>query len=144
MVPLYSVCVVFLFRGYLGPGGLAEFGKYPNCTGGAARKLDLMLFHESHIYQHPTCKTPYKCLAHDPEGALGALNSIVICFLGLQCGKILIYHKGHVHRIVRMIIWGLILGLIGAALAEFKQNGGAIPLNKNLWYVHMYVCMFYL
>jgi len=32
-----------------------------------------------------------------------------------------------------MIVWGLLLGVVGAALAEFKKNGGLIPLNKNLW-----------
>ena len=25
--------------------------------------------------------------------------------------------------------------MVGAALAEFKKNGGLIPLNKNLWWV---------
>ena len=34
-----------------------------------------------------------------------------------------------------MIVWGLLLGVVGAALAEFKKNGGLIPLNKNLWWV---------
>ena len=34
-----------------------------------------------------------------------------------------------------MIVWGLLLSVMGAALAEFKKNGGLIPLNKNLWWV---------
>ena len=69
-------------RGYIGPGGLADYGKYANCTGGAARLIDVAVFTEAHIYQHPTCLDLYHCLPHDPEGLLGALNSIVICFLG--------------------------------------------------------------
>ncbi|XP_044303166.1 heparan-alpha-glucosaminide N-acetyltransferase isoform X4 [Varanus komodoensis] len=41
-------------RGYLGPGGIGNFGKYPNCTGGAAAYIDHLLLGEKHIYQHPT------------------------------------------------------------------------------------------
>ena len=69
-------------RGYIGPGGLANFNTTPTCTGGAARVIDVAIFGEPHIYQHPTCKDLYHCLPHDPEGLLGSLNSIVICFLG--------------------------------------------------------------
>ena len=55
--------------------------------------------------------------------------------VGLQCGKILKHFTSHVQRVPRMIVWGLVLSLVGAALAEFKKNGGMIPLNKNLWWV---------
>ncbi len=51
----------------------------------AVLEPDQMRWHEinePHIYQHPTCKDLYHCLPHDPEGLLGLLNSIVICFLG--------------------------------------------------------------
>ena len=44
------------YRGYLGPGGLAEGGNYTNCTGGAAGYIDRVIFREAHIYQTPTCK----------------------------------------------------------------------------------------
>lgn len=48
---------IFLFeRGYLGPGGLAEQGKYQNCTGGAAGYIDRLVFGNNHMYGHPTCK----------------------------------------------------------------------------------------
>ena len=43
------------YRGYVGPGGIADGGLYPNCTGGAAGYIDRLLF-GSHMYQHPTCK----------------------------------------------------------------------------------------
>ncbi len=43
-------------RGYLGPGGLADKGRYPNCTGGAAGYIDRWFFGENHIYRHPTCE----------------------------------------------------------------------------------------
>ena len=81
----FILCLYFVpppSRGYIGPGGLANFNTTPTCTGGAARVIDVAIFGEPHIYQHPTCKDLYHCLPHDPEGLLGSLNSIVICFLG--------------------------------------------------------------
>lgn len=42
------------FRGYLGAGGIGDFGKNPNCTGGAAAYIDHLLLGEKHIYQHPS------------------------------------------------------------------------------------------
>lgn len=119
--------------GYLGPGGLDEYGRYSSCTGGAAKVIDQWLFGLPHIYHNPTCKNVYHCQAHDPEGLLGSLTSIAMCFLGLQCGKILKHFRSHKHRIPRMLIWGFVLCLIGAALCEFKKDGGVMPLNKNLW-----------
>lgn len=44
------------YRGYLGPGGLAEDGKYIDCTGGAAGYIDRVIFGSAHIYQNPTSK----------------------------------------------------------------------------------------
>ena len=50
-----------LFSGYLGPGGLADDGKYlnSNCIGGAAGYIDRWMFGEDHIYGHPTAKVRY-------------------------------------------------------------------------------------
>lgn len=41
-------------RGYLGPGGIGDLGKHPNCTGGAAGYIDRVLLGDSHLYQHPS------------------------------------------------------------------------------------------
>lgn len=57
-------------RGYLGPGGFHEDGKYFNCTGGAAGYIDQVIL-GNHIYHHPTAKEIYKSLSFDPEGILG-------------------------------------------------------------------------
>ncbi len=43
-------------KGYLGPGGIGDYGLHFNCTGGAAGYIDKKIFGESHIYQYPTCK----------------------------------------------------------------------------------------
>ena len=48
--------------------------------------------------------------AYEPEGVLGSLTSIVLCFLGVQAGRILTSYKGrHLGIIVRFILWGLSL-----------------------------------
>lgn len=55
-------------RGYLGPGGLHDYGQYYNCTGGVAGYIDRKLFGE-HMYKHPTCQKIYETvLYYDPEG----------------------------------------------------------------------------
>ncbi|NWH97822.1 HGNAT acetyltransferase, partial [Tichodroma muraria] len=85
------LCLTFLLpvpdcpRGYLGPGGIGDFGKYPNCTGGAAGYIDRLLLGEKHMYQHPSSGVTYQStMPYDPEGILGTINSIVMAFLGLQ------------------------------------------------------------
>ncbi|XP_077799705.1 heparan-alpha-glucosaminide N-acetyltransferase isoform X2 [Macaca mulatta] len=95
--------------GYLGPGGIGDFGKYPNCTGGAAGYIDRLLLGDDHLYQHPSSTVLYHTeVAYDPEGILGTINSIVMAFLGVQ-------------------------GLISVVLTKVSENEGFIPVNKNLW-----------
>lgn len=74
-------------RGYIGPGGKHEHGKYTNCTGGmihstfliekisykiilgVAGYLDRTILGSSHIYGSPTCKDIYETkIPYDPEG----------------------------------------------------------------------------
>lgn len=119
--------------GYVGPGGIGDGGLYFNCTGGAARYIDLKIFGINHIYPYPTCQDPYMCPPFDPEGALGNLTSIFLCFLGMQCGRILITHKDPIQRMSRWVIWGILFASLGTLLCKGDQNGGWIPLNKNLW-----------
>ncbi|GFN98343.1 heparan-alpha-glucosaminide n-acetyltransferase [Plakobranchus ocellatus] len=121
-------------RGYLGPGGLEQHGKYFNCVGGASGYIDRMFFGESHIYSSPTSKEIYaSSLPYDPEGLLGTLNSCVLCFLGLQAGKILFVYTDWVQRTRRFFIWAIVLGGTGILLCEGSLNEGWIPINKNLW-----------
>lgn len=104
----------FCPRGYLGPGGIGDFGNYANCTGGAAGYIDRLLLGDKHIYQHPSSnvrslgfarrscrpglnraqaglqqcflsKVIYQTtMPYDPEGILGTINTIFMAFLGLQ------------------------------------------------------------
>uniref|UniRef100_A0A8D1PTI7 Heparan-alpha-glucosaminide N-acetyltransferase n=1 Tax=Sus scrofa TaxID=9823 RepID=A0A8D1PTI7_PIG len=71
--------------GYLGPGGIGDLGKYPNCTGGAAGYIDRLLLGDDHLYQHPSPAVLYHTkVAYDPEGILGTINSILMAYLGVQ------------------------------------------------------------
>ncbi|XP_061490562.1 heparan-alpha-glucosaminide N-acetyltransferase-like [Rhineura floridana] len=135
------LCLTFLLpvhgcpRGYLGPGGIGDDGKYPNCTGGAAGYIDKLVLGEEHMYQYPTCKELYKTTQpFDPEGILGTINSIVMAFFGLQAGKIiLMYRQQPLSILKRFLIWAILLGIISAILTKCTQNEGFIPINKNLW-----------
>ena len=75
----------------------------------------------------------YQTGRFDPSGALGSLNSIVICFLGVQAGRILVHHQGHTGILVRLAVWGTVLGVLGTVLCEGQKNEGIMPINKNLW-----------
>lgn len=122
--------------GYIGPGGLHESKLHENCTGGAAGYIDRVVLGEKHLYGNPTPKKIYQTVVnYDPEGILGTLSSIFLCFLGLQAGRIFITYKEHKGRIIRLLIWAVITGAIGVGLCEGSQNEGVIPLNKNLWSV---------
>ena len=103
--------------GYLGPGGLHENSAYYNCTGGAARWIDLKIFGSDHMFQHVTSREVFQIetyygfrndqvVQHDPCGILGAINSILIVFLGLQAGKILTHYTSDKDRIIRFVVWG--------------------------------------
>ena len=49
--------------GYLGPGGsLGDMGAFVNCTGGAARYVDILVFGDRHIYQGKAFSSPFVVL----------------------------------------------------------------------------------
>jgi heparan-alpha-glucosaminide N-acetyltransferase len=120
-------------RGYIGPGGYADQSRYWNCTGGAALYIDKMVFGENHIFDNPTCKTMYNTGSYDPEGLLGNLTSIFLCFLGVLAGRILQVHTAPRARIWRWMVWGVVFCSLAAVLCRVSQNDGWIPVNKNLW-----------
>ncbi|XP_059617593.1 heparan-alpha-glucosaminide N-acetyltransferase-like [Phlebotomus argentipes] len=120
-------------RGYLGPGGMHEMLRYNHCIGGATGYIDRLILTTSHIYQHPTAVKVYGSSAFDPEGAFGCLLTIFQVFLGVQCGAILLVHSDWRSRVKRWTVWGAVLGIVGAALCEFKKEDGLIPINKNMW-----------
>jgi len=119
--------------GYLGPGGLADGGKYFNCTGGAHGYIDRVVLTVNHMYLYPTCSEIYHTGAFDPEGLLGVLTSIFATFLGVQSGRILTAFAAPRERIVRWCAWFVFLGVITLGLTSASMNDGIIPINKNLW-----------
>ena len=109
----------------------AENGTNWNCTGGAAKFIDVAVFGEDHIYQHPTSIQVYGGVAHDPEGLLGTLNrcqktqrvrrvtqlpffiamlcfSMALVWLGTAAGRILILHQEWKARVIRSFTVGMI------------------------------------
>uniref|UniRef100_A0A8C9TCC1 Heparan-alpha-glucosaminide N-acetyltransferase n=1 Tax=Scleropages formosus TaxID=113540 RepID=A0A8C9TCC1_SCLFO len=135
------LCLTFLLpvpgcpNGYLGPGGIGDFGLYPNCTGGAAGYIDRWLLGTHHIYQNPSSRVLYQTrMPYDPEGVLGSINSVLMTFLGLQAGKIILHYKDqHAKIMSRFAIWGFVLGIISSILTKCSKDHGFIPVNKNLW-----------
>eukprot|EP01064_Diplonema_japonicum_P001286 TRINITY_DN1080_c3_g1_i1.p1 TRINITY_DN1080_c3_g1~~TRINITY_DN1080_c3_g1_i1.p1 ORF type:complete len:745 (+),score=105.81 TRINITY_DN1080_c3_g1_i1:57-2237(+) len=132
--------------GYLGPGGISQNKGHFWCTGGVANFIDKKMF-GTHTWDGCfPCDTymdydvnGMKCTAtdgHDPEGFLGALNSIVLCWLGLVAGRIIAASRETGNKkqaAISMGVLGASLCLVAAGLCGFKQFGGPIPINKNLW-----------
>ena len=121
--------------GYLGPGGLADNASHPDCTGGAARWIDVSVFGPHHIYQRPTSHAVYGGVSHDPEGLLGVLTSIFLCWLGVAAGKVLLVHQDWRARVARWLVWAAVCGLLAGSLSSFSKDQGVLPINKNLWSV---------
>jgi heparan-alpha-glucosaminide N-acetyltransferase len=120
-------------RGYLGPGGIHEFGEHENCTGGATGFIDRSILGENHMYQRAKIRAVYNALVFDPEGIFGCLLTIVQVFLGMQCGVTLLVYPTARDRLRRWIFWGLGLAALTAVLTLFSINDGLIPINKNMW-----------
>eukprot|EP01034_Spumella_vulgaris_P021699 gene21699-27750_t len=120
-------------RGYLGPGGIAEHTNYEMCTGGIHRYIDMHAFGYKFIYHHPTCLDMYQCRAFDPEGLLGSLSACTLTYLGLMAGRVVLHFKEHPQRLSRFLTWAFCFLFLAGILCGFTQDGGAIPINKNLW-----------
>ena len=79
----------------------------------------------------------YHCGPYDPEGVLGSLNSIVICFLGVQAGRIILYHQQHGSRIIRFVIWGLVLVSLECLLLWYSIQHSSLDIYLVLWKVNV-------
>lgn len=132
-VLIFSYDVPGCPRGYLGPGGIQDDGKFRDCIGGATGYLDRLMLGEEHIYRYPTATAIYRSGPFDPEGIVGCLLSIFQVFLGVQAGAILTFYREWKGRVIRWIIWGTVAGVVAAGLCVFSKEEGLIPVNKNLW-----------
>ncbi|XP_012538131.1 heparan-alpha-glucosaminide N-acetyltransferase isoform X2 [Monomorium pharaonis] len=117
--------------GYLGPGGASHYGKFPNCTGGAAGHIDRLVF-GSHMYsktQNPVYGT---ILPHDPEGIMNTISIILVVYMGVHAGKILLLYYQCNARVIRWLLWASITGLVAGGLCHFDKETGAIPVSKKM------------
>ena len=126
-------------RGHLGPGGLHWNNSYPTCTGGAHRLLDLWLLGERHLEPFPTTVMVYQTTVRfDDNALLGTCCSVLLCFLGLQAGKVLLFSRSDRERAVRWAVWSVLLALLTLPLvlipSPYQFNSSLLPINKNLWY----------
>lgn len=92
-----------------------------------------MILGTKHIYQWPTAGSVYDACAFEPEGLVGCLTTFLQVFIGLQCGVTLMVYTEWKERVTRLLIWSVVLGILGGSLCLFSQEGGVIPMNKNLW-----------
>eukprot|EP00929_Paragymnodinium_shiwhaense_P071485 TRINITY_DN36331_c0_g2_i1.p1 TRINITY_DN36331_c0_g2~~TRINITY_DN36331_c0_g2_i1.p1 ORF type:complete len:1010 (-),score=172.99 TRINITY_DN36331_c0_g2_i1:203-3232(-) len=120
--------------GYIGPGGtFGDGGQWPECTGGAHKYIDMILWGARHNYDGATCKDMYGCGVYDPEGTLGCLTCAFMAFLGLTAGRIIVLYKQPKMRCLHWAAWGAVLIAAALGLRGFSKNDGLIPMNKNLW-----------
>ena len=121
-------------KGYMGPGGIHEYQKHFNCTGGITGLFDRTILGSQHLYQRGKIREIYSSpYPFDPEGIFGCILSCVQVFLGVQCGMTLLIFPTAMERIKRWLAWGSILMILTAILTGFSINDGIIPINKNLW-----------
>ncbi|KAJ1434428.1 hypothetical protein B484DRAFT_446661 [Ochromonadaceae sp. CCMP2298] len=122
-------------RGYMGPGGISDEGRYEGCTGGVHRYIDMQVLGDKLIYHHPTCVGIYQCQAYDPEGILGAMGACTLTYLGLMAGRVVLHYKDHFQRLAAWTSGGFSLLLLAGILCGFSREQGIIPISKNLWSV---------
>jgi len=123
-------------QGYRGPGGLHDWSpdrNHSGCIGGITGYIDKAFFTKEHIYGNPTARGVYGASEFDPEGIFGTLTTIFQVWLGYQAGYTLQVYSDHKNRIGRWMAWSTVTGVIGAILCGGSQNGGLVPVNKNLW-----------
>ena len=146
MLIFWSIGTYLTFRlsvpgcptGYIGPGGVSNFSRQFNCTGGAAGYIDRMLLGR-HIYQHPSSVNVYGYGApFDPEGIVGSIQACLTVQLGLIAGRILISNQTLKTKLSYFVLWGVVLGLLSGILCGWSREEGSIyiesiPINKNLW-----------
>ena len=93
--------------GYVGPGGISDGGKHFNCTGGAARYIDALIFTEDHLGHWGLCEERFQCRRIDPCALFGVLPSTLQVFLGMVAGFTFIVHRDTTTRLLHLLVWAL-------------------------------------
>ena len=111
---------------YWGLLWLGTTGDPYSLTENLARKIDLWILGDSHLY-HGFQDAVGNKVAFDPEGILNTLPSIGTIILGYLMGGMLHTTKNYLDCVKRMSIFGL--ALVGAGYVW----GFIFPINKALW-----------
>lgn len=69
------------------------------------------------------------------------LGSTLIVFLGICCCRIHVHYSCIKSKLMRWSIWSFVLACITAGLNGFSEDGGIIPINKNLWSISFVTVM---
>lgn len=118
-------------KGYLGPGGYDTFGKYVNCTAGAAGYIDRKIF-GNHMYAKSTDSVYGPIARYDPEGLMNTISAIFIVYLGVHAGKILLLYYQCNSRVIRWLLWAILTGIVAGILCNFGKTEGVIPVSKKM------------
>jgi predicted acyltransferase len=103
-----------------------DAGSWMDISTNAVRKLDLLLFGESHLYHGNVVNGVH--IAFDPEGLLSTLPAISTCLFGYQVSLYLENQaKENKSALLGLLGWGA--ALIAIALIWDQ----AFPVNKKLW-----------
>lgn len=113
----WSILLAYWLIMYL----FGDSGDPYSLTGNAARKLDLLVIGENHLYHG-------EGIAFDPEGILSTLPALSTCLFGYMTMEYIDINQEKSHKILnRLMAWGMFLFLL-AQIWHF-----AFPINKKLW-----------
>jgi predicted acyltransferase len=103
-----------------------DAGSWMDISTNAVRKLDLLLFGESHLYHGDVVNgVP---IAFDPEGLLSTLPAISTCLFGYQVSLYVENQaKENKSALLGLLGWGAVLISISLIWDQ------AFPVNKKLW-----------
>ncbi|MBK9256445.1 MAG: hypothetical protein IPM42_13240 [Saprospiraceae bacterium] len=112
-----SIAILILYWGIFLNTGENAF----TLDGNPVRRLDLLLFGESHIYKGYG-------IPFDPEGLLSTLPAVVTIILGFCIGTVLLKESHVMHKIKIIALNGVICTLTGVFWHYF-----GFAINKPIW-----------
>ena len=121
--------------GYLRPGGIEAGSYHLDCTGGASKHIDKLVFGENGLRTNPTCAGIYRCSAFDKYGILGTLNFVFGVYLATLIGEGFIKFKAQKSRIVYILAYCLSFLLMITVSIIFMDEYFLIPINRSLYSV---------
>ena len=119
--------------GYLGSGGIGDYGKHTGCTGGAHLYIDTIFYGYTHLDRDSRVQEMYYSGHFDSLGILSNFMGVFITFIGILMGRVLYVHYHHKQRILRWLTYSVIFGCICMGLTGLTMHNGISPLNATIW-----------